>query len=580
METNSNITSINYIVWSATEEDANALGQKLIGVTPNNGGVFTKQEKDYTLSGFTRWSKSHGGKQPVNGTVDVLVLHFPTSSDDLKDSAKDYVNTRKGIPFRFVVSPDDLTDWAKEQGLTYWGAEANSELLNQSLKAALELDTTLRKTFALFDVDKSNYISKENLIKISGDLGHQLNQEEAKEISNTIAEDGKISYDRFKYWWLAGRQNFSQFRNLVEMEMSVNNLVKKGSGMFGEYLEKVNKELASNKDLGEGLVSRIDLRPKKDFDNGISLSINVSAGSEAKNIINALPDYFHSSSFTYSLELTLKNPDLGPTAVQQLEQAKEMIFQIVPNFNQAVEMGLMIKFRNAGKSVFVDFALGGAIGDMVSQQLNNFNVENANFSGVSSMHLISGLKLDRPFECSFDEMIEMLTQFKVQGHGEASNYKPLINLLVNLLSTTYQHMVPSKVRFVFNLIKLFSSLRNFEYTLEYDSEELAKNAKELIGSLAHNKLGQAEWDQINPELGIQMLGGVVAQGQGQGKGTLEGLKPTALGFLAPFLDTLKGLDLDRISLGFCSSKFSLYYRMTLCLVGLTEFLNNNILNDE
>jgi len=70
-----------------------------------------------------------------------------------------------------------------------------------------------------------------------------MNSEEAKDIATALSNEGKISFDHFKRWWFMWRNDFSNFRNLVQMEMKVNKLVKQSNSIIWTYMEKVGKEV-------------------------------------------------------------------------------------------------------------------------------------------------------------------------------------------------------------------------------------------------------------------------------------------------------------------------------------------------
>ena len=123
-----------------------------------------------------------------------------------------------------------------------------------------------------------------------------------------------------------------------------------------------------------------------------------------------------------------------------------------------------------------------------------------------------------------------------------------------------------------------SCLRSFDYNCEYDSDEMCTLIKELAGSIGHNTMGQAPMNELNPEIGVQILGGVVSQVQETGRMQLEGLKGMAGMFLGPYMEALQTLSLDKIGVALSVPALGVHYKVNVHLAGLTEFVRTNILS--
>jgi len=126
--------------------------------------------------------------------------------------------------------------------------------------------------------------------------------------------------------------------------------------------------------------------------------------------------------------------------------------------------------------------------------------------------------------------------------------------------------------------RLFTSFRKIQYTCSYDSDEMCGYIKELAGKIAHNTLGGGSMDDLNSEIGTQIIGSQVAQFQEQGKTQLEGVKQVANMFLDPYKESLNFVNLDNIGLSLVVPTSGVELKFNLCLVGITEFLRSNIFN--
>jgi len=320
--------------------------------------------------------------------------------------------------------------------------------------------------------------------------------------------------------------------------------------------------------------SKIDIKPKVDFENGINLNFQIVAGPKGKEAIEALPEYFKTNPVTVSFEIGIEDAEKGPEIVQTLEGVKEMVMGLVPNAEEIVSQGVLIKFRHVGKSVFIDVSVEGMYAELINQQLSSLVIDLSQFQETGELHIISGLKLDKPLETSYEDLVKQASQFKIQGNGELP--------LKTLYDTFYAHfynLVPSekakKLITIFGIIKVF---RKLEYTVDYDSEEMQQYIKDLAGSIAHNTMGAADMNELNPEIGTQMLSTVVAQGQEMGKMQLEGIKAMAMSVLEPYKDSISQLNLDCLSLSIVNSKFSALVKFNISLVGISQFIRENILN--
>lgn len=70
---------------------------------------------------------------------------------------------------------------------------------------------TLKKVFAKYDADESGAIDKEELAKLSADLGHELEEDQLDAALKDLDlnGDGVIDYDEFKRWYFSGMKAYS-----------------------------------------------------------------------------------------------------------------------------------------------------------------------------------------------------------------------------------------------------------------------------------------------------------------------------------------------------------------------------------
>lgn len=142
--------------------------------------------------------------------------------------AKCYVTSRKGIPYKIITGGDEVASLSTELKRDFVPQQeiASKTTRTKLVRSAKNLEETFRSAFNKLDLNINGYITADELVHASADLGHQLQGEEAKVIANALSEDGNIPFSKFKYWWVIGRADFNTFRNIVKMELSMNKLVK------------------------------------------------------------------------------------------------------------------------------------------------------------------------------------------------------------------------------------------------------------------------------------------------------------------------------------------------------------------
>lgn len=77
----------------------------------------------------------------------------------------------------------------------------------------------MRTIFDSFDKDKNGYLEKDEIKKVSEELGKPLTPEELDKVMKMmdLNKDGKISFDEFYVWWHHGVSN--KLEDLVKYRM-------------------------------------------------------------------------------------------------------------------------------------------------------------------------------------------------------------------------------------------------------------------------------------------------------------------------------------------------------------------------
>ena len=330
-------------------------------------------------------------------------------------------------------------------------------------------------------------------------------------------------------------------------------------------------------DKSSNLIGKIDISPKEDFDNGISLNFSVVAGTQGLELISTLPSYFQSNPITYSMQFLLTDAEEGTKIVGTLESLRDMILGMVPGAQEAVQQGININFRHVGNTVNIDVGLEGMFAEMVKAKLAEVNLDLKGFSESGEFSIISGLTLNNALDIGLEEILNKVSQFKVQGNGQMPT-KLFFDSILNGITNGLGGMLTGKMKLGLKMVKALTVLRKIQFSTKYDSNVFCEYVRELAGRMAHNILAEGKMDELNHEIGVQVLGSVVASGQETGKMQLEGLKQGMMMFIEPYIDTIKSLNLDDVSLNVFVAEYGLQVKFRLCLVGISEFLKTYILN--
>ena len=112
-------------------------------------------------------------------------------------------------------------------------------------------------------------------------------------------------------------------------------------------------------------------------------------------------------------------------------------------------------------------------------------------------------------------------------------------------------------------LKFLSCLKKYDFDLKYSSNELTSFIKEIINMVTHN-----HYDNLAEKFShYQMTMKAMIE---QGKGMLM--------FVADYLEIIKNINFDSISMNCALPKSQLFYKLTLHVPEVTAFLHENLLN--
>lgn len=559
---------INFVFYGENGQESANLASSVLSTRLPDSDIWMEKTLGKDLYGYIRYPGYTPTASPT-GITDILIVQATENSSHWA-SIKTYVEARKGIPFKFLTSNDDLTEAAKQMECEYLklsditGGNAKQKLIN----SAINLEETLRNVFNKIDADKNGTIDSNEILNASKELGHALNDEDAKEIAKSLSKNGKISYDSFKQWWILRNADFNSFRKVVEIELVVNNFIKKSQETFNSYLEKLQKHGEDVKSQQTGLSSVINITPEADFDSGTAFRGHVSLGSDFDSIAASFPNYLKETPASFGLELHLKKAEDGANLIEVLEGLKEMALQIDPRVQKFFDAGLLVNFRHVVNSVFIDVSYGGMAGDKINGILSMFNPSSLNFSGNSDFHLCTKFSPVDLLDKSYQELIDLAINLKIEGKGEYSHLKTLIDFVINTITSVNHGHVPSKVKPLVYLLKFASIIRKIDFNFKYDVETVRDVIVEFVNS-AFKVDGGADGAQTKYEETSQKWSG---EYQPMINGMIEQFSGMAQMFLEQYMESILAVDLDNISLYATLPIIKFYFKFNVLLKGLSDFV--------
>jgi hypothetical protein len=553
-----NTNIINIVVWAENSENAEKLANSLS--SEQSDQVYVQKIDNHELRTHLRYPNVICKTIPA-GVTDFLIVHVNGENND----AKSYINQRKGIPFKFIVSSSNLFAFAAENGCEFVDeSEVYNELFkHRVVKTWGGLETTLRSAFEKIDLNGNGFISCDELVKASAELGHTMNTEEAKIIISALSTDGNISYDQFKHWWIMGKGDLFSFRHLVKLELGLNHLVKQTSQAFNDYASKLQTESDGIANTKTEYKFNVNIGSSEEFENGLGIDADVAMGKEAEAVIETLPDYIKNSPITLGLELHARSADQSTLIHSTIEELKGILLSLPP-LQSALMMGLEINTRAVDTSVFIDFTVSGMIAEQVHAHMSHFNVEAFTYTGVSNFQLVSGLKPVDLLNCDFEQLLRKLCQLKIQMNAEFSNIKEIVKLLLNTLNKTLPSVVKQKMLPMLILMNSILIIRELNYEFKYYVSDLVSGIKELMCF----KQGEDMCEMVSQRVG---------QGQMMANMSLEPVKQMAGMFIGPYGEQIRGINLDKISVYYFISKVKAYMKYNINLPGLSNWVEENFL---
>ena len=540
-------TEINVIIWSNTEDNSRNLANKLSNKDSANGYWSFAEGENYTINLYVR-NPSLINKVVPSGYTDCLVLEI---QDDCLGLAKEYLETRQGIPFKFTLGVNE--ELAKELGCTYLDSDYSAR--TKVVSHPVEFDKALKSTFDKIDSIKNGSLDHSEIVAMSNELNHELTISDANEIIDTIGKHGKLTYYQFKHWWLMGRSDLTSFRGVIVMQMEVNKFLDNNMQHFSNYLDTISTQTPEDSILKE----KISILPEKtedSVDHHTAFNLHIRLGAEFDKYKESLPHY--NEPLTIGLEISLKsneNQDNCKKIINTIESIKKLLAKL-GLWEKVQGQGIILNTRTQVDSLFVELTLSGALGDFVSQTISKFRLEELKYSGHMDFHMSSKLKLGYLLSKEFFNIKDIQNEavkINFEANGQYLNMAQLINYVIDAATNLVGGEIPKKLLPMVLFWKLSSAVRNFDFTFRYEPE--------IISEIIHDSIDRKKEERFNED--IARLKDKLSEGMNSMKSVI-----------GEYLEVLDVINLDKISVFASSPLVKLYLNFILNIKGLNELVES------
>ncbi len=472
----SNHLQVNAIVWASDISKAEEIASKFTSDAQQTNGFYTTTISNYTLNTYVRSPYSFSTAAP-SAISNILIVYL--ASVDESSEAKKYLDSRKGIPIKVLCSELNLLEESESLDCKYTNiTEVMGEGRETIIKEAVKFEETLLNCFNKFDVNGNGYISVQELVEVSSELGHTLELDDAEMIANSLDETktkSGINLNGFKKWWVTGKSDFSLFRRICKAELSLNKLVKLSSKKFNNYLEnlKTESQNVSQEEISQGI--NLNIHSKQSFENGIGMYCDVCTGNDAKEIINSQPEKVSKSPVAFSLRVNFSNTESATTACELLNSMVLPMLSELPEVSSFLLMGLEISFRVSGSSLVMDVFIGSLIADMFMSQLQNFDFQSLNANSNLTFHLFTAMNFQNLLNDHLFDLLEKVLHLKLHFNTKSYGLRALLSNLTSQLDSAAAEVDEAKNKRLRNMLSVIQAslmLKNFNLDLSFDAVDL------------------------------------------------------------------------------------------------------------
>jgi hypothetical protein len=311
--------------------------------------------------------------------------------------------------------------------------------------------------------------------------------------------------------------------------------------------------------------SKVDIRPEANFTAGLEIETHSRLGSEYDTEVAHMSSQNKSAAAVFGLRFTLTDPNVGPAAVESLNQILEM-GNSVDQLRQAREEGAEISFRHEGNYLYINVEVTGQSAEKLHALplWDKFDLSKTVFSGRSDVKISSGFDPTRLLTGQVEDFAGMLSNFRVEGQANFEELHHVLDAVHHLVEPYLKSVGVSEkhLNMGWNAVNLLRAFVSFGLEFRYDANVIKNVVLELLGV---SGVGEQSSTVVN-------------QYQGQSNEYVEMAKQMAPMFLGPFLETLRGVNLGSYHFWVMVPRARIHYDFGISFPTLNSWLNSQFLS--
>ena len=221
--------------------------------------------------------------------------------------------------------------------------------------------------------------------------------------------------------------------------------------------------------------------------------------------------------------------------------------------------GVNATVYNLDDTVNVELKLSEMMNEMLENVLNHLDVIEK-VKGHSSLRIGTELSVTDLKELSLEEVIKKALKFRITEEGSSNHVSALLQIFVSIAELSNEmtgHNDEQVLKALKRLVLLIDTVSKAVYRVGVDCDKLSNT----VSSAVPQQLKDT-FEAIREEV----------------LGNIEGMKDMLESILGPFKPIITALNFDNVSLIVSSSRLRLHLKLDVVLQGLSDALNELVLN--
>ena len=534
----------NYVFVAPTDNDARSAAERIFSLE----NVDDHSVHHHNLFTVNVFYTSLENKYPVDtapGFIDVLVVNVSNPESD--DELRGYIRQKSLHGVRVVFSSNDST--SEVENIYEYSVDRLNDSSVQQLVANIahrKIDT-LRAAFRNVDSGNTGYIPQ-------------------SELDSVLKAAGLVLSESYVYGENYPRVNFNQARAAyltLGRDRQLEEVAEPERDAFRdlpEQIERVNAILSNTKVCSDsqGSTSTVEIGHTEEINQAIGVNLEVNIGESYKAIESSIPGHLKNDCFNVTLRVGTKDPSVVNELKALADNFRPLLLSD-PKSEVMLSAGVNATVYNLDDTVNVELKLSEMMNEMLENVLNHLDVIEK-VKGHSSLRIGTELSVTDLKELSLEEVIKKALKFRITEEGSSNHVSALLQIFVSIAELSNEmtgHNDEQVLKALKRLVLLIDTVSKAVYRVGVDCDKLSNT----VSSAVPQQLKDT-FEAIREEV----------------LGNIEGMKDMLESILGPFKPISTALNFDNVSLIVSSSRLRLHLKLDVVLQGLSDALNELVLN--